>query len=75
MVLIRSDNSAEVRHEPEHHPEVCSEALRSFIRIERSGFSYQVDLRRLEAAEDDSALVSQHAFGSVETQPMGVFQE
>jgi hypothetical protein len=75
MVLIRSDDSAKVRHESERHPEVYSEALRSFIRIEGSSFSYQVDLRRLEAAEDDSALVSQYVFGSVETQPIGVFQE
>ena len=73
MVLIRSDDSAEVRHKPERHPEVCSEARWSFIRIERSGFSYKVDLRRLEAAKDDSALVSQHAFGSVKTQPVGIF--
>ena len=74
MVLIRSDNSAEVRHKLERHPEVCSEALRSFVRIERSGFSYQVDLRRLKAAKDDSALVGQHAVGSVEAQPMSILQ-
>lgn len=30
-------------------------------------------VRRLEAAEDDSVLVSQHTFGSVKTQPVGIF--
>lgn len=75
MVLIKSDDSAKIRHKSERHSEVCSEALRSFVRIERSSLPYQVDLRRLEAAEEDSALVSQHAFRSVETQPVGVFQE
>jgi hypothetical protein len=67
MVLIRSDDSAEIRHEPERYPEVCYEAFRSFIRIEWSSFSYQVDLGGLEAAENDSVLVRQYAFGSVET--------
>jgi hypothetical protein len=57
MVLIRSYDSAKVRHEPERYPEVYCEAFRSFIQIEWSSFSYQVDLGGLEAAEDDSVLV------------------
>ena len=73
IVLIRSDDSAKVRYKPERYPEVYSEALQSFIRIEQSSFSYKVDLRRLEAAKDDSVLVSQYIFGSVKTQPIGIF--
>jgi hypothetical protein len=66
MVLIRSNDSTKVRHKSERYPEIRYEALRSFIRIERSSFSYQVDLGGLEAAKDDSVLVSQYVFGSVE---------
>jgi hypothetical protein len=57
MVLIRSDDSTEIRYEPERHPEVCYEAFRSFIQIEWSSFSYQVDLGGLEAAKNDLVLV------------------
>jgi hypothetical protein len=67
MVLIRSDDSTKIRYEPERYPEVYCEAFRSFVRIEWSSFSYQVDLGGLEAAKNDSALVRQYAFGSVET--------
>jgi hypothetical protein len=72
MVLIRGHNPTEVRHESKRYPEIARETLRSFIRIEWSSLTYQVDLRRLEAAKDDSALVGQHTVGSVEAQPMGV---
>jgi hypothetical protein len=66
MVLIRSNDSAEVQYELERYPEICYKAFQSFMQIEWSSFSYQVNLGGLEAAKDDSTLVGQHAVGSVE---------
>ena len=52
--------------------EVGRKTLRPFVRIERSGLTRQVDLRRLEADKDDSTLVGQHAVRPVETQPVSI---
>jgi hypothetical protein len=67
MVLIRGHNPTKVRHESKRYPEIARETLRSFVWIEWSSLTCQVDLGGLKAAKDDSALISQHAFGSVET--------
>jgi hypothetical protein len=57
MVLVRGYNPTEVRHESKRYSKIARKTLRSFVRIEWSSLAYQVDLRRLEAAKDDSALV------------------
>jgi hypothetical protein len=75
MVLIRGHNPTEVRHESKRCPKIARKTLRSFVRIEWPSLARQVDLRRLEAAEDDSTLVGQHAVGPVEAQPVGVSQD
>ena len=52
--------------------EVGRKTLRPFVRIKRSSLTRQVDLRRLEAAKDDSTLVGQHAVRPVETQLVSI---
>jgi len=72
VVLVGSYDSAEVGDESMRNSEVGRKTLRPFVRIERSGLTRQVDLRRLEAAKDDSTLVGQHAVRPVETQLVSI---
>jgi hypothetical protein len=75
MILVGGYNPTKVRYESKHYSKIARKTLRSFIRIEWSSLTYQVDLRRLEAAKDDSALVGQYIVGSIKAQPIGVLQE
>lgn len=75
MVLVRGQKPAKVRQKSQRYPEVRYKALGFFMRIKRPRLTAEVDLRRLEAAKDDPALVSQHTPWSVEAQPVGVSQE
>ena len=51
---------------------VGRKTLRPFVRIKQSDLTRQVDLRRLEAAKDDSTLVGQYAVRPVETQLVSI---
>ena len=52
--------------------EVGRKTLRPFVQIKRSSLTCQVDLRRLEAAKDDSTLVGQYTVRPVKTQPISI---
>ena len=54
------------------YSEVGCKTLRPFVWVKWSGLAHQVDLGWLEAAEDDSTLIGQHAVGPVETQSVSI---
>ena len=72
MVVIGSHDFAKVRNKSMRYSEVGCKTLRPFVWVKWSGLAYQVDLGWLEAAEDDSTLIGQHAVGPVETQSVSI---
>lgn len=65
VVIVWSYYPVKVGEKSVCEPEICLQSTWLFIRIECSSFPNQVDLRGLEAAEDDTARPCQHTLRAV----------